>query len=144
MAGNSTSTLLADARDVRFPSFREENGELVPYEAFSVVPHAISRVFYVSDVPAGDMRGHHAHKQCSQTLVCLSGKSRIIVDDGIGRREFVLQKKSEGLYIPPGLWAEQHYLEAGTSLLVFCDRPYEPDDYIREYDRFVSWKRGGS
>ena len=55
---------------IRFNKFEDPNGVLCVYEGGRQVPFDIRRVFSVT-AEAGDIRGDHAHKQCTQLLVCL-------------------------------------------------------------------------
>ena len=120
-----------------FPSFRDERGVLSAYEANDIVPYEIARIFIVSS-NSEKYRGHHAHIACSQLMVCVSGECILKCDDGSEKREFVLDNQSQGVLIPPMIWTEQFYLKDSTSIMVICDRPYEKDDYIREYQEFLS------
>jgi dTDP-4-dehydrorhamnose 3,5-epimerase-like enzyme len=87
------------------------------------------------------VRGRHAHKLCSQFLVCSSGEALVTCSDGDETFEFLLNKPSMGLLIPPGIWSEQLYLTENTVLTVLCDRVYEAEDYIREYSIFLEFRK---
>ncbi len=99
----------------------------------------IKRVFVVV-AQKKVMRGCHAHKNCSQLLVCTIGSCIISCDDGIEKKNILLNKTNQGLLIPPLIWATQEYLEEPTVLTVFCDRVYEEDDYIRDYNQFLKFR----
>ena len=120
---------------VKFQLFQDVNGALCVYEGGQTVPFNIKRVFTVS-AKAADIRGDHAHKQCTQLLVCVSGKIGVECDDGRAVERFDLCNMGEGLLIPPGVWAKQEYIENGAILMVLCDRVYEAHDYLRDYDEF--------
>ena len=116
-----------------------ENGELTVIEGLKEVPYDIRRVFFVRG-NGGAIRGMHAHRECSQFLICLMGNIKIICDDGFIRREFELENPSTGLLIPPGIWSTQKYGLTNSVLAVLCDKTYDPVDYIREYDQFLLYK----
>lgn len=120
-----------------FPNFKDKLGELTVYEGNKNIPYNISRIFVVSS-SEGKKRGSHAHIACSQLIVCMTGKCLIKCDDGNQSKEFILDKSSQGILIPPMIWAEQVYLEDNSNIMVICDRPYEEDDYIKEYQKFLS------
>jgi WxcM-like, C-terminal. len=84
----------------------------------------------------GDIRGDHAHKQCSQLLVCVSGQIRVVCDDGLVETYHLLDSMNCGLLVPPCIWAKEEYVTDGAVLMVLCDRNYEEDDYIRDYNDF--------
>jgi dTDP-4-dehydrorhamnose 3,5-epimerase-like enzyme len=129
-------TPISAVKQVKLPHHFEENGDLIVLEGMIHVPFSIARVFVVR-APEGAIRGQHAHKACAQFLTCTSGVVDVICDDGVSRAEFELNHLSLGLYIPPGIWAEQRYRTPGATLTVLCDRPYEPEDYIRSYSEFL-------
>ena len=102
------------------------------------VPLRIRRAFAVFATRAS-RRGEHAHRRCTQFMVCLEGRVSIGLDDGRRRKKIVLAGPARGLLVPPGIWAEQDYAPRST-LLVLCDRPYEAGDYLRDYDAFLRFR----
>ena len=100
------------------------------------VPFTPKRYFMVFDVPGKDIRGEHAHRRCEQFLICARGSVTVVVDDGTNSEEVVLDEPSLGLYLPPMVWAFLYRYTADAVLLVFASDPYDPDDYIRDYDAF--------
>jgi dTDP-4-dehydrorhamnose 3,5-epimerase-like enzyme len=120
---------------ISFPRFLDDNGELYVYESEKAVPFIIRRVFTVT-AKIGDSRGDHAHKQCVQLLICISGKIRVTCDDGVESNIQILEGLGRGLLVPAGIWAKQEYLTDGAVLMVLCDRDYEEEDYIRDYEQF--------
>jgi dTDP-4-dehydrorhamnose 3,5-epimerase-like enzyme len=117
---------------------------LVIAEAKKHVPFEMRRIFFVTGVAAGETRGRHAHRQCHQLLICPTGAISVRITDGSSSRTFALDTPEKALHIPPGLWAEQTYRDPASVLLVLCDRPYEVEDYIRDMDAFVAWRRSGA
>lgn len=104
------------------------------------IPFSINRVFYLYDVPGGESRGAHAHKECHQFLVCISGSFEILLDDGKTKRTVLLNMPNFGLHIPPGIWASENNFSSGSICLVFASHEYSEDDYIRDYNNFLKWK----
>lgn len=126
---------MTNAKAIHFPKHLDPNGVLCVYESGQQVPFDIRRIFTVSAMK-GDIRGDHAHKQCSQLLVCLSGQICVVCDDGLVVTHHLLDSMNCGLLVPPGIWAREEYMTDGAVLMVLCDRNYEEDDYIRDYDYF--------
>lgn len=128
---------------IQFPVFYDKNGSLAVFESgvSGGVPFTISRVFTVI-ANAGDVRGKHAHYRCSQLLICLSGRIRIECFDGSEWSKVFLEKCGEGVLIPPGIWASQEYLGDDSVMMVMCDRGYDEEDYIRDYQTFIKYKAG--
>jgi dTDP-4-dehydrorhamnose 3,5-epimerase-like enzyme len=82
----------------------------------------------------------HAHKACAQFLTCTSGAVEVDCSDGNQSANFELKHPNVGLYIPPGIWAEQRYKSKDAALTVLCDRPYEAEDYIREFPAYLTYR----
>jgi dTDP-4-dehydrorhamnose 3,5-epimerase-like enzyme len=125
---------------VAFRCHRDARGTLVALDLPSAVPFAVVRAFWVFDVPAGTARGAHAHKLCRQFLVCVSGSVAVEVFDGSAEGSITLGA-GEALYVPPGIFATERYLAPGSVLMVFCDRPYEPADYLTDRAAFIAYRR---
>ena len=126
---------------IKIPSFNEaiSQGTLRVIEG-NDVPFSIQRVFTVlADIDG--KRGEHAHKECNQLLTCVSGAIDLLCDDGNQRQTIKLRPDSDGVWVKSGIWAEQTYLENHSVLLVICDQPYDESDYIRDYDKFLEWKK---
>jgi UDP-2-acetamido-3-amino-2,3-dideoxy-glucuronate N-acetyltransferase len=113
-------------------------GSLVSGELESHIPFAPQRFFSVMHVPSKDVRGAHAHRVCEQFLVCLAGSVAVVLDDGRVREEVALESPQLGLYVPPLVWSVQYRYTRDAILLVLASHPYEPRDYIRDYDEFLA------
>ena len=127
---------------IQFQKYEEDNGFLCVYESGQKVPFEIKRVFSVS-AKGGDIRGDHAHKKCTQLLVCVSGAIRVVCDNGSVKSVHRLDGMWNGLLIPPGIWSTQEYLVDNAVLMVMCDRGYEAADYIRDYNDFKTFLAQG-
>jgi UDP-2-acetamido-3-amino-2,3-dideoxy-glucuronate N-acetyltransferase len=123
----------------RFGEFSDLRGRLtageLPGEGVPFVPR---RWFFVYDVPSREVRGEHAHRVCEQFMLCTSGRVTVAVDDGHHRDEVVLDEPTLGIYIPPLVWASQFRYDPDSVLLVLASHPYDPSDYIREYESFLA------
>lgn len=124
---------------IDLPYHLDDNGDLVVMDGLIHVPFAIARVFVVRAL-VGAIRGQHAHKACNQLLTCPLGSIEVHCDDGRDVATYVLDRPNVGLLVPPGIWAQQTYLALDSVLTVLCDRPYEPQDYIRNYDEFKAYR----
>jgi UDP-2-acetamido-3-amino-2,3-dideoxy-glucuronate N-acetyltransferase len=107
----------------------------LPSDAIPFVP---KRWFMVYDVPSREIRGEHAHRECHQFLICVSGQVTVAVDDGHQRAEVLLDDPTLGVYLPPMVWGSQFRYDSHATLLVLASHPYDPADYIREYDSFLA------
>ena len=121
---------------IKFPTFKEDNGELSVFEyGNQFFPFSIKRIFNVKS-EIGSVRGKHAHRLCSQLLICSNGAIEVLCDDSVNQNVFMLDKPNYGLLVPPGIWAEERYIEDNSTMTVICDRIYEAEDYISDYELF--------
>ena len=127
-------------------SVTDMRGSLSVAELGQDVPFAVQRYFLVYDVPSVEVRGEHAHLRCAQFLVAVKGSLRVVADDGLHREEFILDRPDSGLLLPPMTWGVQYRYSSDAVLMVLASEHYSADDYIRDYDQFLSLvrqERGG-
>lgn len=110
-----------------------QNGVTVPFD--------VKRVYYLYDVPGGESRGAHAHKELSQLIVAASGSFRVTLDDGKVKRSFTLNRPYQGLYVKSGVWRDLDNFSSGAVCMVLASEKYDPDDYIRDYDEFLEYRK---
>ena len=129
-----------DCSVVELGKIDNNQGNLTMVQSGMNVPFDIKRVFYLYDVPGGEARGAHAHKQCHQFLVAVSGGFEVVLDDGNNKRTVALNRPFYGLHIPPGIWAAEQGFSSGSVCLVLASEKYEEADYIRCYEEFISYR----
>ena len=121
---------------VYLPQLGDRNGHITAINNLTEIPFNISRVFYLYDIPGGESRGAHAHKECHQFLIAASGSFEVLLDDGFTQRQVLLNKANMGLHIPPGIWASEINFSSGAICLVLASNVYSAEDYIRDYNEF--------
>lgn len=119
----------------------DPRGNLTVIEGETDVPFAIQRVYWVYDVPAGEYRGGHAHKNCRELLVALSGSFQVTIDNGTEKETYLLNHPYQGLLIDAGLWRTLDDFSSGAVCMVLASDPFEEEDYIREYGKFIKGKK---
>src|SRR5665647_1833306 len=130
---------LDDCLLIELPKNKDRAGNLTPIHQGVDVPFEIERVFYIYDVPGGEDRGAHAHKACHQFIVAASGAFEVELKDGENSRTILLNRPYFGLYVPPGIWAQEQGFSSGTVCLVFASHYYEESDYIRDYSAYKAY-----
>jgi hypothetical protein len=120
------------------PLFGDLRGELSVGEFEKDVPFSPKRYFLVFGVASTKVRGEHAHRACHQFLICVRGACSVLADDGTRCQEFRLDHPRLGLYLPPLVWAVQYKFSLDAVVLVFASQLYDPADYIRDYDDFLT------
>jgi len=132
-----------DCRTILLPKIHErEKGTLSFVENLENIPFAIKRIFYLYDIPGGESRGAHAHKECHQFLIAVSGSFEVQLDDGKVKKTVVLNQPFRGLHIPPAIWASEVNFSSGSICLVLASHTYDEKDYVRDYDLFLKEKNG--
>jgi dTDP-4-dehydrorhamnose 3,5-epimerase-like enzyme len=129
-------TLLSLIQFLHFPPLGDDRGALVALEAQRTVPFDVKRVYYIFGTQAGVARGFHAHRALQQVAVCVTGKCRMVLDDGEQREDVWLDSPTKGLLIGDLVWREMHDFSSDCVLLVLASELYKETDYIRSYDEF--------
>ena len=131
------STSIDDCRIIDLDRHHHENGNLSVVEDYNPIPFAINRAYYIYDIPGGESRGGHAHRQLRQLIVALSGSFDVVLDDGKRTRRVALNRPYQGLVIVPGIWRVLENFSSGAVCLCIASECYDEKDYIREYDNFI-------
>lgn len=118
------------------PRIESEVGAITPIEGNVEIPFEIERVFFLYDIVAGAERGGHAHRQLEQVYVAAMGSFRVVLDDGLERRDIELRQPHVGLYIPTMVWTELVDFASGTIAVVLASHHYDESEYIRDYSEF--------
>ena len=129
-----------DCSVVELGKIENNQGNLTVVQSNQNVPFDIKRVFYLYDIPGGEARGAHAHKQCHQFLVAVSGCFEVALDDGVNKRTVTLNRPFYGLHIPPGIWAAEQEFSSGSVCLVLTSETFSEEDYIRDYEQFKAYR----
>jgi hypothetical protein len=128
---------IENCRLLSFPKISDPRGCLSYIEGSKHVPFEIRRVFYLYDVPAGQTRGGHAHRELHQVLVAVAGHFEVLVDDGVTERQFRLCHPSVGLYVPPLIWDTEVNFSPGAVCMVLASDEYDESDYYRERGEYL-------
>lgn len=119
----------------------DRKGNLSVVQNRDTVPFDVKRVYYLYDIPGGESRGAHAHKELEQLIIAASGSFRVTLDDGKVKRSFILNRPYQGLYIKPGIWRDLDDFSSGAVCMVLASEKYDKDDYIRNYEEFIFLKK---
>ena len=130
-------TTVYDCAIIELPKIINRAGNITPVTNNINIPFDVARVFYIYDIPGGEDRGAHAHKECHQLLIAASGSFEIELNDGKNRRTVSLNRPYYGLHIPPGIWAAEKGFSSGSVCLVLASHKFNEDDYIRNFNDFL-------
>lgn len=115
-------------------------GNITIVEGNNNVPFEIKRLYYLYDIPGGEDRGGHAHKELRQLIIAASGSFDVLLDDGTNKKIVTLNRPDYGLMIVPGIWRELMEFSSGAICLVLASEKYDEQDYIRDYESFKTFK----
>lgn len=128
---------------LEFPKIRDSRGNLSFIEGNRHVPFDIQRIYYLYDVPGGEARGGHAHRDLEQVIIAINGSFDVALDDGAGRTTYHLRNANEGLYLCSGIWRELENFTSGSVCLVLASHVYDESDYFRNYSDFITAVKEG-
>jgi hypothetical protein len=138
---NETSTmkLTNSVKIIDLPKIEDPRGNLSFIEGKVHIPFEISRVYWIYDVPGGQIRGGHAFRAQREFIVALSGSFDVIVDDGLSKQTFSLNRSYYGLYIPNRLWRRMENFSTNSLAMVLSSTYYDKDDYLNDYNDYLKW-----
>ncbi|MCQ2129989.1 MAG: FdtA/QdtA family cupin domain-containing protein [Bacteroidales bacterium] len=118
----------------------DRKGNLSVAQNMDDIPFEVKRVYYLYDVPGGESRGAHAHKNLSQFIIAASGSFRVTLDDGTNKKSFFLNRPYQGLLVKPGIWRDLDDFSSGAVCMVLASECYSNEDYIRSYTGFIDYR----
>ena len=122
------------------PKVHNRAGNLTALNNLTDLPFGVRRVYYLYDIPGGESRGGHAHKELQQLIVAAGGSFDVLIDDGKNRKIVNLNRPYYGLLVVPGIWRELDNFSSGAICLVLASHTYDENDYIRNYQDFTKYK----
>lgn len=128
--------------ELKFQPHGDERGQLIAIEQLKDIPFEIKRMYYMYDTTEGVTRGHHAHKNLQQVLICVHGSCKICLDNGTEKEVIILDKPDKGLYVSNNMWREMFDFSPDAVLMVLASELYDESDYIRDYDEFLAFVNG--
>ena len=136
--------MVMDCKIINLSQYLDHRGNLSVIEEWKDIPFKIERAYWIYDVPGGEKRGGHAHRENQEFIVALSGSFDVVLDDGKGRRVFSLNRSYYGLYVPQGIWREMQNFSTNSVALELGSKKYDAADYVRNYDEFLKMKADGT
>ncbi|MFV8359265.1 sugar 3,4-ketoisomerase [Flavobacterium sp. LS1P3] len=133
-------TTLKEIQLLKLPVVEDQRGNLAFIQE-DVLPFEFKRVYYLFDVPSNAYRGGHSHIAQQETLIALSGSFEVVLQDGLDKKSFILNKPNIGLLIPTGIWRELQNFSSGAVCLVLASDVFDEEDYIRDFDEFLESKK---
>lgn len=124
------------AHIIQLPKVNDVRGNLTFFENKKHIPFDIARIYWIYDVPGGEIRGGHAYKTLQEVIVALSGSFDVILNDGREEKKITLNRSYFGLYLPRMMWRHMENFSTNSLALVVADQPYQEAEYLRDYKEF--------
>ena len=129
---------LSKVKIILLPKIEDARGNLSFLEGNNHIPFKIKRTYWIYDVPGGEKRGGHAYKELYELIIAISGSFDVTIDTGIEIKKFTLNRSYKGVYIPKMVWRSLNNFSTNALCLILASEEYKEDDYIRDYDEFIS------
>lgn len=126
---------------IELPKIHNIAGNITIIQNGLTQPFDVKRVFYLYDVPGGSDRGAHAHKNLEQLIIAASGSFDVVLDDGTNKKVVELNRPYYALYVKPGIWGDIINFSSGAICLVLASEKFENDDYLRDYQEFIMFRK---
>lgn len=123
---------------INLPKILDERGNLSFIEQKIHIPFEIKRVYWIYDVPGGEIRGGHAYKTLNEFIVALSGSFDVILHDGKAKKKFSLNRSYYGLFVPKMIWRQLENFSTNSLCMIMASDFYKEDDYLRDFNTFKS------
>lgn len=130
-----------DCSVIDVSKIHNESGNITVVENGENIPFDVKRIYYLYDIPGGEVRGGHAHYELEQFIIAASGSFDVVLDDGKNKKRVTLNRPDLALHIVPGLWRELDNFSSGSISMVLASHAYDESDYIREYNNFLKLKK---
>ncbi|AYL97239.1 sugar 3,4-ketoisomerase [Mucilaginibacter celer] len=137
---NSKTNTVFDCNIIHLRRIHNRAGNITPVENNIHVPFDVKRIYYLYDIPGGESRAAHGHKQLEQFIVAASGSFDLTIDDGINKKTVQLNRPYMGLHVKPGIWRDISNFSSGAICLVLASMLYTEEDYLRDYTAFKQYK----
>ena len=126
---------------INFPKIIDERGNLSFLEEFNQIPFRIERSYWIYDVPGGEVRGGHSYKENKEIIIALSGSFDVIINDGVSKKTFSLNRSYYGLFVPQGLWRHMENFSTNSLAFIVASTKYNENDYQRDYEEYILGKK---
>ena len=130
-----------DYEIIELPKITDPRGNLTVAEQMKNVPFSIKRVYWTYDVPGGESRGGHAHKNLYQLVVAMSGSFTVTLDNGEQKETILLNHPWQGLLIKPNTWRTLDDFSSGAVCMVLASELFDEEDYIYDYNEFTNYTK---
>ncbi|MGQ1785693.1 sugar 3,4-ketoisomerase [Saccharicrinis sp. GN24d3] len=125
---------------IELPKYLDIRGNLSFVEEDTHLPFKIKRVYWIYDVPGGEIRGGHAFKETQELIIALSGSFDVVLHDGEKEHRYSLNRSYYGVLVPKMTWGLMENFSTNSLAVIISSTEYNPDDYVRDFDEYKRLK----
>jgi dTDP-4-dehydrorhamnose 3,5-epimerase-like enzyme len=129
-----------EAKLIQLPKIPDERGNLSFIEKGNGVDFDFKRVYWIYDVPGGEVRGGHAFEEQAELIVALSGSFDVVLHDGIKESSYSLNRSFMGLFVPKMYWRSMRNFSTNAVAMVLASTVYKSSDYILDFEAYLKLK----
>ena len=137
VSADAYPTIAKNCKIIQLPKIHDPRGNLTFIEGQNHIPFKIMRCYWIYDVPGGEKRGGHAYRNLHELIVAVSGSFDVVLDDGMGKQIFPLNRSYFGLYVPNLIWRSIENFSTNSLCLILASDVYKEEEYIRDYSEFL-------
>ena len=128
------------AKIIELPKVLDQRGNLSFFENNNQIPFEIKRIYWIYDVPGGEIRGSHAFKESQEFIIALSGSFDVVLHDGKKEQKYSLNRSYKGLFVPKMVWRRIENFSTNSLALIVSSTKYDKMDYVRDFEEFKNLK----
>ena len=121
---------------IELPKHLDVRGNLSFVEEDTHLPFKIKRVYWIYDVPGGEIRGGHAFKETQELIIALSGSFDVILNDCQKEYKYSLNRSYNGVLVPKLMWRTLQNFSTNSLAVIISSTDYDANNYIRDFDEF--------
>lgn len=125
-----------EAKIIELPKILDARGNLSFLEEGKHIPFNVERMYWIYDVPGGEVRGGHSYYKNEEIIIALSGSFDIVLNDGQNEKIFSLNRSYYGLYVPAGTWRHMENFSTNALGFIVASTSYSIDDYERDFNKY--------
>ena len=123
---------------IDLPKILDARGNLSFIQEGKHINFPMKRVYWIYDVPGGELRGSHAFRKTDELIVSLSGSFDVVLHNGKEELKYQLNRSYYALYLPRLTWRKLENFSTNSLAMVIASRKYDTADYIRDFEEFLN------
>lgn len=107
------------------------------FTEFDDLPFVPKRIMTMYNIPKGEIRGNHGHKEDKHILICVNGRIKVTFKTKDSEETHIL-KPGDSVLQETYVWGTQEYLEDDTVMVVLCSHNFDETEYIHDIEEIIN------